>query len=50
MKKETSNEHLMYFLEKTTPYQRMVWLGKVLEFWKNQKKKKTNIFSKKIKN
>lgn len=34
MKKENANEHLIYLLEKTTPYQRMVWLGKMVEFWK----------------
>ncbi|MEK9135057.1 MAG: hypothetical protein AAB451_02055 [Patescibacteria group bacterium] len=34
MKKEKPNEHLVHFLEKTTPYQRMVWLKKAVEFWK----------------
>ena len=34
MKKEKINEHLAYFLERTTPYQRMVWLKKAFEFWK----------------
>ena len=34
MKKEIANEHLIHILEKTTPYQRIVWLGKTLEFWK----------------
>ncbi len=40
MKKEAVNEHLIHILEKTTPYQRLVWLGKTLEFWKRLNKQK----------
>ena len=28
------DENLIYILENTTPYQRMVWLKKAFEFWK----------------
>lgn len=38
MKKEYDNDHLIYFLEKTTPYQRMVWLKKAFNFWKLMQK------------
>jgi len=31
------NEHLIHTLEKTTPYQRMVWLKRAFEFWKKLK-------------
>lgn len=41
------NEHLIYILKKSTPYQRMVWLKKAFEFWKNLKKKKFNLKNKK---
>ena len=41
MKKEKTNEHLIHFLEKTTPYQRMVWLKKAFEFWKLLKVERT---------
>lgn len=37
MSKKITNEHLLHFLEKTTPYQRMVWLKKALEFWRTLK-------------
>lgn len=40
MKKELVNEHLIHILEKTTPYQRMIWLKKNLEFWKKMEKKR----------
>jgi len=34
MKKELVDQHLLYILKNTTPYQRMVWLKKNFEFWK----------------
>jgi hypothetical protein len=34
MKKETADKNLLRILRKTTPYQRMIWLGKNIEFWK----------------
>lgn len=35
MKKKISyNEHLDYIFKNTTPYQRMLWLKRALEFWK----------------
>jgi len=34
------DEHLIYILRKSTPYQRMVWLEKAFQFWKSLKKKK----------
>ena len=40
MKKNSYNEHLDYILEKTTPYQRMIWLGKAIAFWKTIQKQK----------
>jgi len=40
MKKEIANEHLIHILEKTTPYQRMVWLKKAIKFWKLVQKQK----------
>lgn len=43
MKKEIVNEHLIHILEKTTPYQRMVWLAKTLEFWKRLNKQKNRL-------
>jgi len=39
-KKKDIDEHLIYILEKSTPYQRMVWLQKAFEFWKSLKNKK----------
>jgi len=33
-KRKNYNEHLDHILEKTTPYQRMLWLNRALEFWK----------------
>jgi hypothetical protein len=42
MKKELVDEHLIRILKKTTPYQRMVWLKKNLDFWKKIKKEKRN--------
>ena len=38
MKKENKNkyvdENLIYIFENTTPYQRLLWLKKAIEFWK----------------
>lgn len=38
MKKENKNkyvdENLIYVFENTTPYQRLLWLKKAIEFWK----------------
>ena len=34
MKKETIDEHLMHIVKNTTPFQRMVWLKKSIDFWK----------------
>ncbi len=41
MKKENKyvDENLIYVLENTTPYQRMLWLKRVLAFWKMFKKR-----------
>jgi len=43
MKKKAVNEHLIYLLEKTTPYQRMAWLKWAFEFWKSLKKRKKQL-------
>lgn len=40
MRKNNYNEHLDYILKNTTPYQRMVWLGKAIAFWKTIQKQK----------
>lgn len=48
MKKENVNEHLIHILEKTTPYQRLVWLGKTLEFWKKLNRRKQLSLKKRI--
>lgn len=37
------NEHLIHVLEKSTPYQRMVWLEKAFEFWKILQKENLKI-------
>jgi hypothetical protein len=34
MKKEMVDEHLMHIIKSTTPFQRMVWLKKSIDFWK----------------
>lgn len=34
------DEHLLYILKNTTPYQRLVWLKKAFEFWKSLKRKR----------
>ena len=33
-KRKKYNEHLDHILERTTPYQRMLWLKKAFGFWK----------------
>ncbi len=40
MKKAVINEHLVHILNKTTPYQRMLWLKRAIEFWKTIAKQK----------
>ena len=49
-KKKDIDEHLIYILEKSTPYQRMVWLQKAFEFWKSLKNKKVRKKSGEIEN
>ncbi len=40
MKKEGADQHLIHILKNTTPYQRMVWLKKNIEFWKKMEMKR----------
>ena len=33
-KKSDIDDHLMHIVKNTTPYERLVWLKKALNFWK----------------
>ena len=35
------DENLIYILENTTPYQRLLWLKKAFNFWKLMQKSQT---------
>jgi len=39
------DENLIYILENTTPYQRMVWLKKAFNFWKLSQKNRKSLLS-----
>jgi len=49
MKKENKyiDENLIYILNNTTPYQRLLWLKKAVEFWKIFETRRRNRNSKK---
>ena len=34
------DEHLLYIVKNTTPFQRMVWLKKSIDFWKKMEIKR----------
>lgn len=48
-KKKDIDEHLLYILKNTTPYQRMVWLKKAFQFWKSLKRKEQGFGSRRAK-
>jgi len=39
-KKSDIDDHLIYIIRNTTPYERLVWLKKAFEFWKIAAKRK----------
>lgn len=48
MNKGNHNEHLEHILKNTTSYQRMVWLKKAFEFWRDLRIKEYSRFRKAV--
>jgi len=42
-KKETIDQHLLHIVKNTTPFERMVWLKKNIDFFKKMQAEKHNL-------